>query len=86
MGPLLLIFVTIAGTSYIALFDTGAAVSTINLQALSCLPEVPVVRNCNHIKIKAWNGTVSPCQGMLNITMHKAVRLCAFIISPEARV
>ncbi len=66
MGPLLLIFVTIAGTSYIALFDTGAAISTINLQALSCLPEVPVVHNCDHIKIKAWNGTVSLCQGMLN--------------------
>ncbi len=43
VGPLLLIFITIVATialvAYIALFDTGAAISTINSQALARLPE-----------------------------------------------
>ncbi len=29
-----------------------------------CLPKSPVVRICNHIKIKVWNSAMSLCQGM----------------------
>ncbi len=85
VGLLLLVFITIAGIAYIALFDTGAAISTINSQALMHLPEEPVVRNCDHIEIKAWNGTVSPCQGMVHVTMHEGSSPSVFTIAPESQ-
>ncbi len=35
VGPLLLVFITITSIAYIALLDTGAAISMINSQALT---------------------------------------------------
>ncbi len=85
VGPLLLVLVTIASVAYIALFDTGSAISTINLSALARLPDVPVVHKCDHIEIKAWNGASSPCPGMIHITMHNRKDPSAFIVSPTSQ-